>query len=38
MRRAFQKIIRLHPEDTKKLVPIPIEIPTGTEALRIKFS
>ena len=27
MRREFQKVIKLHPSDTKTLIPIPIEVP-----------
>lgn len=38
MRREFQKVIKLKPSDTKTLIPVPIEIPPGTEALRIRFT
>lgn len=38
MRREFQKVIKLKPSDTKTLMPVPIEIPPGTEALRIRFT
>mgnify|MGYP000950765117 CR=1 FL=1 len=38
MRREFQKVVKLHPSDTKALIPIPIEIPRGTEALRMRFT
>lgn len=38
MRQEFRKEIKLYPTDNKKLIPIPIEIPRGTETLRIRFS
>jgi hypothetical protein len=38
MRREFQKVIKLHPSDTKTLIPIPIEVPPGAASLRMRFT
>lgn len=38
MRKELKRMIQLRPSDTKKLIPIPIEVPQGVETLRIRFS